>query len=75
MTLGSPLVSPGFAGMLVSKSILRAGWSPYGVWGSCIPTCGQQEKHGVVALEPGFNLPVLEPVRDHFAVRRDFPLP
>ena len=23
---------PEFAGMLVSKSILRAGWSPWGIW-------------------------------------------
>jgi hypothetical protein len=28
MTLGSPLVSPGSAGSLVSKSILRFSWSP-----------------------------------------------
>jgi hypothetical protein len=36
MTLGSPPVRPGFAACwAVSKSILRDGWNPYGVWDGC----------------------------------------
>jgi hypothetical protein len=40
-----------------------------------IPAGGEQQEHGVIALELGLDLSVLNAVRDRFAVTRDAPLP
>jgi hypothetical protein len=45
-------VSPGFEGVsAVSKSILRAGWIPKGVWGACLSFAGHDPQHAFVGDE------------------------
>ena len=58
------------------RPVPAASWlGPWGVWGSWIPACGEQQKHGVIAFKLGFYLPVLNAICDYFPVRGDLPLP
>jgi hypothetical protein len=36
---------------------------------------GKKQEHGVIAFELRFYPSVLKPVRDHFAIEADLPLP